>query len=75
MTKQDYSKNIEMMTNSELLREQESDELTPTEQASLNKGIEQAHLIKAGKLKALSFDDLWRHEAGKRIIKPGVNFS
>ena len=36
-----------------------SDELTKLEQVSLNKGIEQAHLITAGKLKGLSFDDLW----------------
>lgn len=36
-----------------------SDELSKIEQASLNRGIEEAHLIKAGKLKGLSFDDLW----------------
>ncbi len=36
-----------------------SSELTKSEQASLNTGIEQAHLIKDGKLKGLSFDDLW----------------
>lgn len=36
-----------------------SDELSTSEQASLNTSIEQAYLIKAGKLKGLSFDDLW----------------
>ncbi len=35
------------------------DDLSQYEQISLNKSLNEAHLIKNGKIKALSFDDLW----------------
>jgi hypothetical protein len=35
------------------------DGITKEEQLSLNQGIKEAKMIKAGTLKPLSFDDLW----------------
>nr|WP_294946060.1 hypothetical protein [uncultured Mucilaginibacter sp.] len=37
----------------------DSSDLTKEEQVSLNQGLKEARLIQTGKLKPLSFDELW----------------